>query len=218
MLPAKDKLNICFAHGAYQMAARFAARGTGIAHFQAWKPDEYAARVGEADVVVASMMWKNDLLPEAKRLKFVQSISAGIDQYDQKLFRERGIRLANAAGVNAAAVSEHAMALILALKRHIHTGRDNQAKSLARHDLRHPRARGRARRQDPADRRPGQDRRAAGQARQGVRPESGGDAARSGSGRRRRGRRLRQRQAARAAPGAPTSSRSPARSPPRPPT
>ena len=40
MLPAKDKLNICFAHGAYQMAARFAARGTGIAHFQVWKPDE----------------------------------------------------------------------------------------------------------------------------------------------------------------------------------
>ncbi len=114
------------------MAARFAARGTGIAHFQAWKPDEYAARRGEADVVVASLMWKNDLLPQAKRLTFVQSISAGIDQYDQKLFRERGIRLANAAGVNAAAVSEHAMALILALKRHIHTGRDNQAKKFWR--------------------------------------------------------------------------------------
>ena len=44
MLPAKDKLNICFAHGAYQMAVRFAARGTGIAHFQVWKPDEFAAR------------------------------------------------------------------------------------------------------------------------------------------------------------------------------
>ena len=127
MLPSKDKLNICFAHGAYQMAARFAARGTGIAHFQVWKPDEYAARVAEADVVVASMMWRNDLVPQAKRLKFVQSISAGIDQYDQKVMREHGIRLANAAGVNANAVAEHAMALILALKRHIHTGRDNQA-------------------------------------------------------------------------------------------
>src|SRR5256714_4158517 len=127
MLPSKAKLNICFAHGAYQMAARFAARGTGIAHFQAWKPDEYAGRVAEADVVVASMMWRNDLVPLAKRLKFVQSISAGIDQYDQKLMREHGIRLANAAGVNGHAVAEHAMALILALKRHIHTGRDNQA-------------------------------------------------------------------------------------------
>jgi phosphoglycerate dehydrogenase-like enzyme len=126
MFPAKDKLNICFAHGAYQMADRFAARGTGIAHFQAWKPEEYAARIAEADVVVSSMMWRNDLVPQARRLKFVQSISAGIDQYDQKVFREHGIRLANAAGVNAHAVAEHAMALILALKRHIHTGRDNQ--------------------------------------------------------------------------------------------
>jgi D-2-hydroxyacid dehydrogenase (NADP+) len=127
MLPAKDKLNICFAHPAYQMADRFAARGTGIAHFQTWKADDYAERVPEADVVVASMMWKNDLVPRAKRLKFIQSISAGIDQYDRELLRASGIRLANAAGVNANAVAEHAMALILAIKRHIHTGRDNQA-------------------------------------------------------------------------------------------
>lgn len=132
MLPAKDKLNICFAHGAYQMAARFAARGTGIAHFQAWKPEEMAARVPEADVVVVSMMWKNEMAAAAKRLKFIQSISAGIDQYDRDMLGARGIRLANAAGVNAAAVSEHAMALILAIKRHIHTGRDNQAKKFWR--------------------------------------------------------------------------------------
>jgi hypothetical protein len=45
MFPAKDRLNICFAHGAYQMAARFAARNTGIAHFQAWKPEEMVARI-----------------------------------------------------------------------------------------------------------------------------------------------------------------------------
>jgi phosphoglycerate dehydrogenase-like enzyme len=114
------------------MADRFAARGTGIAHFQVWKPDDYAARVTEAEVVVASMMWKNDLVPKTKRLKLIQSISAGIDQYDRELLRASGIRLANAAGVNANAVAEHAIALILAIKRHLHTGRDNQAKKLWR--------------------------------------------------------------------------------------
>jgi D-2-hydroxyacid dehydrogenase (NADP+) len=36
--------------------------------------------------------------------------------------------LATAAGVTAQAVAEHAMALILALQRHLHTGRDNQAR------------------------------------------------------------------------------------------
>jgi phosphoglycerate dehydrogenase-like enzyme len=128
MLPPKDKLNILFAHSAYRMADRFSARGTGIAHTQVSDAAAYAAALPTADVVVVSMMWKNDLAPTAKRLKFVQSISAGIDQYDQSVFRAHGIRLANAAGVNGHAVAEHAMALILALKRHLHTGRDNQAK------------------------------------------------------------------------------------------
>jgi phosphoglycerate dehydrogenase-like enzyme len=127
MLPARDQLKICFAHSAYRMADRFAARATGIAHIEVRDGEAYAAAVPEADVVVASMMWKNDLIPRARRLKFVQSISAGIDQYDREAMRAAGIRLANAAGVNANAVAEHAMALILALKRHLHTGRDNQA-------------------------------------------------------------------------------------------
>ena len=132
MLPGKDKLTICFAHPAYQMASRFAARGTGIAHFQVRNPEDYATRLPDADVVVSSMLWKNDLVSRAKRLKFVQSISAGIDQYDKEVFRAHGIRLASAAGVNAHAVAEHAIALILALQRHLHTGRDNQAAKLWR--------------------------------------------------------------------------------------
>ena len=127
LLPAKDQLKICFAHPAYQMADRFAARGTGIGHVQVRDAQAFAAALPEADVVVVSMMWKNDLAPSAKRLKFIQSISAGIDQYDREVLRAHGIRLANAAGVNAHAVAEHAMALILALKRHLHSGRDNQA-------------------------------------------------------------------------------------------
>jgi D-2-hydroxyacid dehydrogenase (NADP+) len=132
MIPSKDKITICFAHAAYQMAARFAARGTGIGHFQVWKADDLAARVPEADVVVVSMMWKNEMAAASDRLRFIQSISAGIDQYDKAVLGARGIRLANAAGVNAAAVSEHAMALMLALKRHIHTGRDHQTRKFWR--------------------------------------------------------------------------------------
>ena len=38
--PPRDALTICFAHGAYQMADRFAARGTGIKHFQVRTLDE----------------------------------------------------------------------------------------------------------------------------------------------------------------------------------
>ena len=57
---------------------------------------------------------------------FIQSISAGTDQYDKALLHQRGIRLASAAGVNAEAVAEHAMALMLALARRLPEARDNQ--------------------------------------------------------------------------------------------
>lgn len=127
-LPAREDITICFAHVAYQMEARFAARKTGIAHFQAWTPDEVNARIGEAHVLVVSGFWHNDLLPHATQLAFIQSIGAGVDQFPQDELRARGIRLASARGVNRNAVSEHAMAHILAFARHIHTGRDNQHK------------------------------------------------------------------------------------------
>jgi D-2-hydroxyacid dehydrogenase (NADP+) len=128
MLPPRDRLRICFAHPAYQMAARFAAREGNIAHVQVWTPQDLVAELPGADVLVVSQMWKNELAPSAPKLRFIQSISAGVDQYDQELLRGRGIRLASATGVTAQAVAEHAMALILALQRHLHTGRDNQAR------------------------------------------------------------------------------------------
>jgi len=126
MLPARDQLTICFAHSAYRMAERFALRDTGIAHVEVRSADELTRRLPQADVLVASMLWKNELAGRAHKLKFIQSISAGTDQYDKALLRERGIRLASAAGVNAQAVAEHAMALMLALARRLPEARDNQ--------------------------------------------------------------------------------------------
>ncbi|MCB0006699.1 MAG: D-2-hydroxyacid dehydrogenase [Anaerolineales bacterium] len=127
-LPERDNLTICFAHPAYQMAATFAQRQTGNRHFQVWNEADLRARLPEADLLVVSGLWRNDLLPLASRLKFIQSISAGINQYDQAALRAAGVRLASAAGVNSNAVAEHAIALMLALTRHIHWGRDRQHK------------------------------------------------------------------------------------------
>lgn len=132
MFPTRDKLTICFAHAAYQMKDRFDARNTGINSFQVRSYDEFVQRVGEADVVSASGMWKNDIIPHATKLKFVQSISSGMDQYSKELLGAKGIRLASAAGVNAKAVAEHALALILAVFRRIPEARDNQHKKVWR--------------------------------------------------------------------------------------
>ena len=124
--PAKDKLNICFAHVAYRMGQQFALRNTGINSFEVRSLDELEKRIGEADVLLVSGLWRNEFIAKAPRLAFIQSISAGLDQYSREALTTAGVRLASAQGSNERAVAEHAIALILAMARQIPQGRDNQ--------------------------------------------------------------------------------------------
>lgn len=121
------KPTLCFAHAAYRMGDRFALRNTGLEWFEVRTLDDLKARIGEVDVLCVSGLWRNELIPAAPRLGFIQSISAGTDQYSRDALRAAGIRLASAQGVNERAVAEHAIALILAMARHIPQARDNQA-------------------------------------------------------------------------------------------
>ena len=132
MLPPRDQLSICFAHVAYRLHERFSALGTAIGSFAVSDPAALEERAGEADVLVISGLWRDSLLDRAGRLRFIQSIGAGTDQFPRDELRRRGIRLASARGVNARAVAEHAMALILALSRRLPEARDNQAKHVWR--------------------------------------------------------------------------------------
>ncbi|HLH90623.1 MAG TPA: D-2-hydroxyacid dehydrogenase [Xanthobacteraceae bacterium] len=126
MLPPKDKLTICFAHVAYQLRNRFVALDTGIASFEVRDAAALEQRIGDADVLVVSGLWRNDLLARAPRLRFIQSIGAGTDQFSREALAQHGVRLASARGVNANAVAEHVIALILALARKLPEARDNQ--------------------------------------------------------------------------------------------
>jgi D-2-hydroxyacid dehydrogenase (NADP+) len=128
MIPAKDKLTICFAHVAYRLDERFRIRGADINSFEVRDAASLATRIDEADVLVISGLWQNGLLERAAKLRYIQSIGAGTDQFPRDQLTACGIRLASARGVNYRAVSEHAMALILALARRLPEGRDNQAK------------------------------------------------------------------------------------------
>ena len=132
MIPPKDQLAICFAHVAYQLHERITAFETGIASFAVRDPESLTNRVGEADVLVISGLWHNGLLDRATKLRFIQAIGAGTDQFPRDELAKRGIRLASARGVNARAVAEHAMALVLALSRRLPEARDNQAKRVWR--------------------------------------------------------------------------------------
>ena len=132
MIPPRESLTICFAHAAYRMKTCWDELNTGIACFEVRDRAELDRRAHEADVIVASGMWHNGLIQSATRLKFIQSISSGTDQYDKPALAERGIRLASAAGVNARAVAEHAISLILALSRRLPEARDNQTRKIWR--------------------------------------------------------------------------------------
>jgi D-2-hydroxyacid dehydrogenase (NADP+) len=132
MIPAADQVVICFAHVAYRLNERFSALETGINSFAVTDPEILMQRVGEADVLVISGLWQNHLLDQTKRLRFIQSIGAGTDQFPRDALARRGIRLASARGVNARAVAEHAMALMLALSRRLPEARDNQSQRVWR--------------------------------------------------------------------------------------
>jgi phosphoglycerate dehydrogenase-like enzyme len=132
MLPSKSDTTVCCAHPAYQIHDELVARNSGVRSFQVRERDELPDRISEADVLVISGFWRNELLERAPKLRFIQSIGAGTDQFDRDLLRGRGVRLASAQGVNERAVSQHAMALILAMGRRLPEARDNQSRLLWR--------------------------------------------------------------------------------------
>ena len=93
--PSRENLVICFGHSAYQVKAAFDSLNSGVKSFEARSFEDFERRIAEADVVVVSGFWKNHLLQKAPRLKFIQSISAGINQYDLDALKAGGVRLAS---------------------------------------------------------------------------------------------------------------------------
>jgi len=121
-------LTIGFAHAAYQLRDEFLTRNRKAQSFEVRSLSELERRVGEADILVVSGLWRNELVRRAPKLRLVQSISAGTDQFSKAMLSARGIKLASAQGANEIAVAEHAMSLMLALTRQLHFARDHQAK------------------------------------------------------------------------------------------
>lgn len=118
---------IVIAHPAYELNDELVRRERGLKSFQLRSVDALRERAAEADVLVVSGLWRNDILPHLTKLRYIQSVSAGTDQFDKAALAQAGIRLASAQGVNERAVAEHAMSLILSLARQLHFARDNQS-------------------------------------------------------------------------------------------
>ena len=80
---------------------------------------ELLTLIGDADVLLAGV-FSRELFLAAKRLKWIQSLFAGVDRLLLPEVVQSKVTLTNASGVNSTAVSEHAIGLMLALSRKFH--------------------------------------------------------------------------------------------------
>ena len=87
-------------------------------------PDDMPAAVEDIPVVV-TFLWQEGWLGSS--LRWIQSVSAGTDQFPVQVLGERGIVLTSARGIHETQVSEHALGLLLAMTRGIATAVSNQA-------------------------------------------------------------------------------------------
>lgn len=103
--------------------------GPGLAQALAAIPGIEVIRAADGDAVVAALEdgvevlvtfeWEERFL--CGELRWVQGISAGVDQFELPSFAEAGVVLTSARGAHTPSVAEHAIALLLAVVRGIGT-------------------------------------------------------------------------------------------------
>jgi len=104
--------------------ARLRVLGEATVHTErgADREDELIRRIGDAEAVVnirAHARFTERVLAACPRLRLVSIWGTGTDNVDLAACRARGIAVTNTPGVNAHAVAEHTLALMLAVTRRI---------------------------------------------------------------------------------------------------
>jgi phosphoglycerate dehydrogenase-like enzyme len=89
--------------------------GAGAAIVLARSAAEMARETPDADAVIGGI--SKDLFANAKKLKWVQTYSAGVEAYRWKEFLEGSVALTNCKIVQGPNIADHAMAMLLALTR-----------------------------------------------------------------------------------------------------
>jgi D-3-phosphoglycerate dehydrogenase / 2-oxoglutarate reductase len=84
-------------------------------------PKEYAQYLGDADALIVRSAVKvtTEVLEKAPALRVIGRAGVGVDNVDLDAATKAGVLVMNTPGGNSVAVAEHAMALMLALARHI---------------------------------------------------------------------------------------------------
>jgi len=92
-------------------------------------PDTVMDQIAEADVLLAWGL-PRERAESATRLKWIQTVSAGVDRVDFEVLRERGITLTNSSGIHAINIAEHILSLMFAFARRLPDHFDSQRQGL----------------------------------------------------------------------------------------
>ncbi len=107
-------------------------RVAGIGLHVADDADGVVSALDAGAEILLTYLWEDRFLTGS--LRWIQAISAGMEQFPAVTIRERGVRLTSARGAHAPAVAEHAVALLLAVVRSIGPAmRDVPTRSWAPH-------------------------------------------------------------------------------------
>jgi phosphoglycerate dehydrogenase-like enzyme len=93
--------------------------GQGATIVLAKSPADMAREITDADGVIGGV--SKELFANAKKLKWVQTYSAGVEAYRWKEFLESSVVLTNCKIVQGPNIADHAMAMLLALTRGLNT-------------------------------------------------------------------------------------------------
>lgn len=89
------------------------------------RPDEVAARIADAEIVITNKVRLSaEAIGAAPHLRFVAVAATGYDIVDTAACRARGVAVSNIRGYARHAVPEHVFALIFALRRNLLAYRD----------------------------------------------------------------------------------------------
>ena len=81
-------------------------------------PEQVISRIADADIVLTNkVILQKHHLDAAPKLKIIGVPAVGLDHVDQKRCATRNIQIFNAAGYASEGVAEHALMLMLALRR-----------------------------------------------------------------------------------------------------
>ena len=85
-------------------------------------PDDLAARVGDAEIVInirSTSRFTATVMEKCPQLRLISIWGTGTDNVDLAAAKARGVRVANTPGVSAIAVAEHTVALIMAVAKQL---------------------------------------------------------------------------------------------------